>query len=427
MSLALGSKALAEACEIKPPKSEAKRKLKDNDLVSFVPMEDLGVDQKFVEPKAERKLGEVAGSYTYFADGDVLLAKITPCFENGKLGIARDLTNGIGFGSSEYIVLRPKDGLSGEYLYYFLLQDSFRAEGEKRMSGAVGHKRVSKEYIERCQIPVPSPSEQQRIVAILDEASARLATATANAEKNLKNTRELFDSALNSIFERKGDEWITSTIGDAIESGLIFSPQDGNHGEIHPKKSDYVENGVPFIMASNLEDGEVNCADCNFISEETAAGLRKGFAKNGDVLLSHKGTIGRVAILNTDRPYVVLTPQVTYYRVRDADALSNRFIRFNFESAAFQSEMAHIAGAGSTRAYIGITKQLELTISYPPLAEQMKVASLLDYLKERSYDLENSYRQKLNSIAELKQSVLQKAFSGELTSPPPQAIKEAAE
>src|SRR5262249_47247941 len=162
-------------------------------------MEDLGIGQKFLEPKAERKLAQVAGSYTYFADGDVLLAKITPCFENGKLGIATGLTNGIGFGSSEYFVLRPNQSLSGEYLYYFLSQDSFRAEGQRTMSGAVGHKRVSKEFIEHCQIPLPPFAEQQRIVAILDEAFAALATATANAETNLKNARELFDSISKSL------------------------------------------------------------------------------------------------------------------------------------------------------------------------------------------------------------------------------------
>ncbi len=149
MNVLWPTKALAEICEIRPPKSEAKRSATDSDLVSFVPMEDLGINQKFLEPKVERKLNQVAGSYTYFAEGDVLLAKITPCFENGKLGIARGLTNGIGFGSSEYIVFRPANQLSNEYLYYFLLQDSFRSAGIQTMSGAVGHKRVAKEFIER--------------------------------------------------------------------------------------------------------------------------------------------------------------------------------------------------------------------------------------------------------------------------------------
>lgn len=159
---------LAEMCQIKPPKAEARRRVSNTDLVSFVPMEDLGIDQKILVATQTRPLAEVAGSYTYFADGDVLLAKITPCFENGKLGIAANLTNGIGFGSSEYIVFRPGPSVDKEWLYYFLSRESFRMKGAERMSGAVGHKRVAKEFIESYPIPAPPLSEQQRIVATLN-------------------------------------------------------------------------------------------------------------------------------------------------------------------------------------------------------------------------------------------------------------------
>jgi len=100
-------KKLGEVCIIRPPKDEARKKLKENDIVSFVPMEDLGINQKEFVASKDRLLKDVVGSYTYFANEDVLLAKITPCFENGKLGIARNLTNGIGFGSSEYFFLDP--------------------------------------------------------------------------------------------------------------------------------------------------------------------------------------------------------------------------------------------------------------------------------------------------------------------------------
>ncbi len=92
------TETLGNVCQIKPPKKEAKQKLADTDLVSFVPMNDLGERRKDLSLKAEKPLNEVTGSYTYFSDNDVLLAKITPCFENGKLGIARNLTNGVGFG-----------------------------------------------------------------------------------------------------------------------------------------------------------------------------------------------------------------------------------------------------------------------------------------------------------------------------------------
>ena len=183
------TKALGEACQLKPPKSEARDKVSAGSLVSFLPMEDMGIDEMFVKAHHAKPLSAVVGSYTYFADGDVLLAKITPCFENGKLGIAHGLTNGIGFGSSEYMVFRPNNALSKEWLYYYLSREVFRVEGAARMSGAVGHKRVSKEFIESYPIPVPPLPEQQRIVGILDAAFEGLATAKANAEKNLLNAR----------------------------------------------------------------------------------------------------------------------------------------------------------------------------------------------------------------------------------------------
>ncbi|MBC8017555.1 MAG: restriction endonuclease subunit S [Verrucomicrobia bacterium] len=175
------NKTLVEVCQIKPPKSEARRLLAGTDLVSFVPIEYLGIDQKNLVPIQAKPLTEVVGSYTYFADGDVLLAKITPCFENGKLGIVANLTNGIGFRLSEYIVFRPDKSVDKEWLYYLLSRESFRTEGAARMSGAVGHKRVSKEFIETYPIPVPPLPEQQRIVGILDEAFDGIATAKPNA------------------------------------------------------------------------------------------------------------------------------------------------------------------------------------------------------------------------------------------------------
>jgi len=137
------TRALADVCQIRPPKGEARRGISDADLVSFVPMEDLGIGQKNLVPTQVKPLSEVVDSYTYFADGDVLLAKITPCFENGKLGIAAYLSNGIGFGSSEYVVFRPGQSIDKNWLYYFLSRESFRKEGAERMSGAVGHKRVA--------------------------------------------------------------------------------------------------------------------------------------------------------------------------------------------------------------------------------------------------------------------------------------------
>ena len=213
-------KRLADVCLIKPPKSEVRETLSSNASVSFLPMEDLGVDQKFFRATQERPLAAVSGSYTYFANGDVLLAKITPCFENGKLGIARELTNGIGFGSSEYVVFRPSESLSKEWLYYWLSREDFRTEGAQRMTGAVGHKRVPREFIESYPIPIPPLPEQQRMVGILDQAFEAIATAKANAEKNLQNARAIFESHLQSIFTQRGKGWEVRKIAEIANHSL---------------------------------------------------------------------------------------------------------------------------------------------------------------------------------------------------------------
>lgn len=193
-------KRLGEVCTIQPPKKEAREKLKNNDLVSFLPMEDLGVIQRTVNSVKQKPLEEVVKSYTFFTNNDVLLAKITPCFENGKLGIARDLTNGIGFGSSEYIVFRSKGNLLEEFLFYFLSQEAFRKEGKKNMTGAVGHKRVSKGFIENHIIPFPPLAEQQIIVRQLDALRTETQKLEAIYQEKIVILEELKMSILQKAF-----------------------------------------------------------------------------------------------------------------------------------------------------------------------------------------------------------------------------------
>lgn len=197
-------KALCEVFEIKPQKKEAREKLKATDLVTFLPMEDLGVLNKEIKGQQEKQLKDVQGSYTYFAENDVLLAKITPCFENGKIGIARNLTNKIGFGSSEYIVFRSTGKIVPEYLYYFLSRPNFREEGRKLMSGAVGHKRVSKDWIDNYIIPYPtSLNAQKSLVQKLDTLSLEATKLEDIYQNKIENLEELKQGILKKAFENE--------------------------------------------------------------------------------------------------------------------------------------------------------------------------------------------------------------------------------
>ena len=288
--------------------------------------------------------------------------------------------------------------------FLFRWFQSIASKIEEEGTGATV-KGVKLPFIKSLQLPIPPLPEQKRIVAILDEAFAGIDTAIANTEKNLANARELFESYLNSVFSQQGEGWTHSGVRELVADGILEKPVDGNHGEIHPKKSDFLDRGVPFLMAKDLVFGSVDQQSCHFISEQQAATLRKGFAKDGDVLLSHKGTIGRCAVLDTERSFVVLTPQLTYYRVKKEEKLNNRFLYYYFQSPEFLVSLNHIAGAGSTRAYIGITRQLDLSISFPNVEYQQRLASKLDELVVESRQIEGIYKQKLIALAELKESL----------------------
>ncbi len=273
---------------------------------------------------------------------------------------------------------------------------------------------LNSEIVRALPIPVPSLPEQRRIVAILDEAFDGIATAKATAEKNFQNARALFESHLQKVFTERGEGWVEKTVGELVEDEVLVKPFDGNHGEIHPHKSDYVESGVPFIMACDLQEGGVDTEGCKFITRELADSLRVGFAKDGDVLISHKGTIGRSAVVNTELDYIMLTPQVTSYRVKDSATLLNRFVRYYFMSPVFQREMIAGAADGATRAYIGITKQLSLRFRFPSLEEQKRIVAKLDVLEPETQRLKSIYQQKLTALDDLKKSLLHQAFSGQL-------------
>jgi Restriction endonuclease S subunits len=154
-------------------------------------------------------------------------------------------------------------------------------------------------------------------------------------------------------------------------------------------------------MASDINGGVINFSDCKFISRKQADGLRKGFSIEGDVLLSHKATIGRTAIVpKTQFPYIMLTPQVTYYRVINKEKLNNQFLKYQFDNVTFKKTLELWAGAGSTRAYIGITNQKNLPIKIPSIETQNGIAEALATI-DKKIALNNKINTELEAMAKL--------------------------
>lgn len=329
-----------------------------------------------------------------------------------------------GHCSTEIFPIMPASGVDRRYLYYWLSMDATVNDINLISTGA-RMPRANMDSILEFTFPLPAIPEQQRIVAILNEAFAGLAAATASAEKNIKNAHELFDSVSKSLLEAKDQAWPQLKLETLLDRGWIVSHLDGNHGNDYPRKDEFVSSGVPYISANCLENDSVDMSLAKFLSPQRAASFRKGVAQNNDVLFAHNATVGPVAMLYTDEPKVILSTSLTYYRC-NPEYIIPEYLAHYMRSPEFKAQYEAVMRQ-STRNQVPITKQREFFHLIPPLDEQRKISEKLNSLLGEVNRLEAIYIQRASYLSEIKQSLLQKAFSGELTSPPSQALTEAAE
>ncbi|MEO0135276.1 MAG: restriction endonuclease subunit S, partial [candidate division WOR-3 bacterium] len=192
---------LKEVCIINPDKNEIKN-MPDNLEVSFIPMEAIDEVTGSIITQKKKRLREVKKGYTYFKEGDVLFARITPCMENGKVAIATNLINNIGFGSTEFHVLRPSDNILSKWIYFYVKQPWFRKEAERHFVGTVGHQRVPQKFLEDFEIPVPPLEIQIKLVDYFDDLQKKIEILKQLQEEQLRKIEEFKKSFLNFLFSQ---------------------------------------------------------------------------------------------------------------------------------------------------------------------------------------------------------------------------------
>ena len=262
----------------------------------------------------------------------------------------------------------------------------------------------------RFPIPLPPLDEQKRIVAVLDEAFEGLDRARANAEANLADARELLGSAIeNALLQVEVEE---KTLDEMIANGEIISHYDGNHGANYPKKDEFVEFGVPYISANCISGREIDMGKCKFLSSERADTLKKGTSHNRDVIFAHNATVGPVALLTTDEPRVLLSTSLTHYRCNE-ERLIPEFLVFEMRSGAFKRQYESVMRQ-ATRNQVPISIQRTFSHSIPSVDEQKRITALGVELEDSVAALEEGYIEQMKHLDALRQSLLQKAFSGEL-------------
>ncbi len=354
-------------------------------------------DMKFISKQKHQILKK-----GHLKSGDLLF---TNRGEIGKIAIlGSDFDN--SNLNSQIAWFRCLEKIDNRFLFYFLNSPSMKTYYSVEKNGAALQQFTIKQ-INEIIIPLPPLPEQQRIVAILDECFAALEKAKANAEQNLKNAKELFESYLQGVFENKGEGWEEKPLREVCSDFLqgINTATD---------KTVFVDEGIPILQAKEIGLNKLDLSNAKFITRdkfELAADRYK--PKGGDILYNNIGSsMGRSIIVDWDFDFAIAW---NVMRIIPNRAITNPdFLNYILQSPLVYKDIIFKA-KGVGMPFISKKDLIEIMVSYPPLLEQQTIVRQLDALRAETQKLEAVYQQKLADLEELKKSILQKAFAGELT------------
>ena len=329
---------------------------------------------------------------------------------NGDLLIAMSgaTTGKIGIHKSDEVLLlnqrvgkfEPLENLEKQYLFYFL---SGKVEENLAISAGSAQPNLSTEQINNFEIPIPPLKEQKQIVALLDKAFTAIDQAKANIEKNIANAKELFQSKLNDIFSQKGAGWEEKTLNEICEV------KDGTHDS--PKYIDE-EFGIPFVTQKNILDDGISFEKTKFISEEDHNNFyRRSNVAYNDILFAMIGANrGMACIVDDKRVFSIKNVGL----IKSNESYRAKFILYFLKSPRAKKYVAENS-SGSAQGFIGLTKLRAFPVPFTSIENQKEIELLIESLNNSIKATISNYTSKLNSLEELKKSILQKAFAGELT------------
>ena len=390
------TKALGEICDIE--RGGSPRPIQNfittaSNGINWIKIGDATASGKYIYETEQKIKPEGAKRSRMVYEGDFILSnsmsfgrpyimKTTGCIHDG------------------WLVLRQPT-VDPDYLYYVLGSDLVFNQFDQLAAGSTV-RNLNIGLAKTVGIPFPLLAEQQRIVGLLDEAFEGIATAKANAEKNLQNARALFESHLQSVFSQRGKGWVETTIGQCIR----FIDYRGKT----PVKT---ESGIRLITAKNVKMGFLQEAPKEFIAaKDYQSWMTRGIPKMGDVLFTTEAPLANVAQLDTAEK--VAFAQRVIIMQPDKAKLDSTFLKYLLLSGPVQQRIRS-QGTGATVQGIKASLLKLIEISFPKdLTEQQAIVTKLDALREETQRLTSLYTRKLAALEALKKSLLHQAFSGEL-------------
>lgn len=386
--------------------------------VSFVPMESLrngSIDYQ------EITFSEGKSKYTYFQDGDLLVAKVTPCFENGNIAIANNMKHGIGFGSSEIFVLRMNKGILNTYMFYITQTGKFQGEACATMCGVGGLKRISPLFMRTYELEIPSLPKQQRIVDYLDEKLSAIDHRVEILEKQKDAYARLKKSVIHQAVTRglnpdvplkdSGIDWIgmipehwdVKRIKDIVSdifmgASPVYELDIDNQNFVFGQRNNQ-SYGIDF-------DG-IKYAKEDFFKSRT----QKEFLKFGDVLLNTLGggSVGRTGYYDrTDNIPVITDGHIMVIRSK---IYNTKYMYYYFTSRKERLEMMAI---GSTnQAFFNVSDIREIFLPTPLLAEQQTIVNYLDDMCAKIDTAIENINKQIDASKRLKRALINEVITGQ--------------
>ena len=433
--------------------------------ISFIPMAAVEARTGQIDLSQVRLYGEVSKGYTRFSDGDVLFAKITPCMENGKVAIARGLTNGCGCGSTEFHVLRPHEGLSRDFLNYFLHQDEFRKDAQRNMAGTAGQLRVPAAWLSEVTLPLPPLPEQRRIVEEIETQFTRLDASVAalrRAQANLKRYRAsvLKDACEGRLVPTEAE--LARSEGREYEPAAVllerilaerrarWESQEKRRGKYKEPsapdtfalpelpegwvwatverllarseygtsvKCSYDASGLPVLRIPNIVAGEIDLRDVKYATKSVSVDSETALAK-GDVLMCRTNgsirLVGKTAVVNSEmEPYHGFASYLLRFRLMETELLPKWFHLYA-TSQLGRTFIEQNAASSAGQNNVSLSLIHTMPIPLPPLAEQRRIVAEVERRLSVVQQAEATVEASLARAERLRQSILKQAFSGRL-------------
>lgn len=405
---------LDELADINP-----KQNFDDGLTAGFVPMSHAPTSFRNKLRFDERNWGEIKKAYTNFIDGDVIFAKVTPCFENGKAALVEGLPNGIGAGSSELFVLRPSNTeVSAKYILGLIKSRDFMHEGAENMTGAVGLRRVPRHFVESYIVPVPPAVEQNRIAQKLDDLLSQVDNLKARVDAIPTLLKRFRQSVLAAaVSGRLTEEWRALSGIEASQkiwqdttlSKLCVLVTSGSRGW-----ADYYSvSGAIFIRSQDINTDDLDIADTAFVKLPESSEGKRTRVQEQDILITITGAnVGKVARVKNEISEAYVSQHVALVRLKNPKA--SRFIELYLKDiGSGRGELTELAYGGG-KPGLNLSNIRSLVLKLPSIDEQTEIVRRVEQLFAFADQLEAKVASAKKRIDHLTQSILAKAFRGEL-------------